>query len=250
MVNTAICLTCSGWRQLQLGGAQVISTPLHLPAWQRALAAHLDSTFASYILNGIAKGFHIGADRAVHLVPGHRNMLSVQQQPQLVASQIREETVAGRVLGPLPPHLANLTQTSPIGLIPKPHQPGKWRLIVDLSSPAGQQLWGHPNPGRLEGSVTALDHILDRLVAPAPGNHLGSAAGGLLLLHEVSRQGHLLRLRKFLPPISSQMGGLCQYTHTRPSASPIDGDHRDGPVLSGRRAAGPPLQEVCQPQDA
>ena len=25
----------------------------------------------------------------------------------------------------------------PIGLIPKPHQPGKWRLIVDLSSPEG-----------------------------------------------------------------------------------------------------------------
>ena len=116
------------------------ATPLHLPAWQRALAAHPDSTFASYILNGIAKGFHIGADRAVHLVPGHRNMLSVQQQPQLVASQIREETVVGRVLGPLPPHLANLTQTSPIGLIPKPHQPGKWRLIVDLSSPAGHSV--------------------------------------------------------------------------------------------------------------
>ena len=116
------------------------ATPLHLPAWQRALAAHPDSTFASYILNGIAKGFHIGADRAVHLVSGHRNMLSVQQQPQLVASQIREETVVGRVLGPLPPHLANLTQTSPIGLIPKPHQPGKWRLIVDLSSPAGRSV--------------------------------------------------------------------------------------------------------------
>jgi hypothetical protein len=25
----------------------------------------------------------------------------------------------------------------PIGLIPKPHQPGKWRLIFDLSSPEG-----------------------------------------------------------------------------------------------------------------
>ena len=40
------------------------------------------------------------------------------------------------MLGPLPPHLASLVQTSFIGLIPKPHQPGKWRLIVDLSSPS------------------------------------------------------------------------------------------------------------------
>lgn len=113
------------------------ATPLHLPAWQRALATHLDTTFANYILNGIANGFHIGADRAVRLTPGQGNMLSVQQQPQLVASQIRAETAAGGVLGPLPPHLASITQTSPIGLIPKPHQPGKWRLIVDLSSLTG-----------------------------------------------------------------------------------------------------------------
>ena len=28
-----------------------------------------------------------------------------------------------------------LVRTIPIGLIPKPHQPGKWRMIVDLSFP-------------------------------------------------------------------------------------------------------------------
>ena len=31
-------------------------------------------------------------------------------------------------------------QVSPIGLILKPHQPRKWRLIVDLSSPCGASL--------------------------------------------------------------------------------------------------------------
>ena len=68
------------------------------------------------------------------------NLPSVQHQPQLVEAQIRAEVEAGRLLGPLPPHLAPLVQTSPIGLIPKPHQPGKWRLIVDLSSPAGRSV--------------------------------------------------------------------------------------------------------------
>ena len=48
--------------------------------------------------------------------------------------RIREEGAAGRLLGPLPPLLAS---DYPIGLIPKSHQPGKWRLIVDLSSPRG-----------------------------------------------------------------------------------------------------------------
>ena len=46
-----------------------------------------------------------------------------------------EERASGRLLGPLPPQLARLCHTSPIGLIPKPHQLGRWRLIVDLSSP-------------------------------------------------------------------------------------------------------------------
>ena len=33
------------------------------------------------------------------------------------------------------PSLAE-THTNPIGLIPKPHQPNKFRLIVDLSAPS------------------------------------------------------------------------------------------------------------------
>lgn len=55
-----------------------------------------------------------------------------REQPQLVEAHIHSERAAGRVLGPLPPNLARLTHTSSIGLIPKPHQPGKWR---HLSSP-------------------------------------------------------------------------------------------------------------------
>ena len=116
------------------------ATPLRLPAWQRALADHPDKKFCSYILNGIAQGFHIGCNRGVALSPCSNNMPSVNQQPQLVEAQIKTEITARRLLGPLPPHLAPLVQTNPIGLIPKPHQPGKWRLIVDLSSPSGRSV--------------------------------------------------------------------------------------------------------------
>ena len=52
-----------------------------------------------------------------------------------MADHLQAELQAGRLLGPLPEHLANLCQISPIGLVPKPHQPGMWRLIVDLSAP-------------------------------------------------------------------------------------------------------------------
>ena len=116
------------------------ATPLCLPAWRQALKDHPDKAFVHYILNGIAHGFHVGADRAVQFIPSFRNMPSVHQQPLMVAAHINEEVVAGRVLGPLPPHLAKLTHTSAIGLIPKPHQLGRWRLIIDLSSPSGHSI--------------------------------------------------------------------------------------------------------------
>ena len=116
------------------------ATPLRQPAWQRALSSHPDQAFSRYILQGITNGFHIGADRATQFRPNLSNMPSVQQQPQLVEAHLRTEAEAGRLLGPLPLHLARLVQTSPIGLIPKPRQPGKWRLIVDLSSPVGNSV--------------------------------------------------------------------------------------------------------------
>ena len=61
--------------------------------------------------------------------------------PVLVTRHIREEGAAGRLLGPLPPLLASDCQVSPIGLIPRSHQPGKWCLIVDLSSPRTVYIW-------------------------------------------------------------------------------------------------------------
>ena len=89
-------------------------------------------------MGGIGKGVHIGVDRATRLRPAQcGNLPSVHSLPTLVAQHIREEGAAGRLLGPLPPLLTRGCQVSPIGLIPKPHQPGKWRLIVDLSSPHG-----------------------------------------------------------------------------------------------------------------
>ena len=87
----------------------------------------------------LAGGF-ISEQTAIELRGNHSNMPSVQQRPHLVEAHIKAEVEAGHLLGPLPPHLARIAQTSPIGLIPKAHQPGKWKLIVDLSSPAGHSI--------------------------------------------------------------------------------------------------------------
>ena len=135
------------WRDLQ--GLEATATgagpksfhaasPLKVAAWRQALAQHPHQEFVDYMLTGMQYGFHIGAQRSRTIIPARTgNLPSVKQQPHLVAKHLATEVAAGRLLGPLPSHLARLCQVSPIGLIPKPHQPGKWRLIVDLSSPRG-----------------------------------------------------------------------------------------------------------------
>ena len=62
-----------------------------------------------------------------------------------------EEVAAGRVLGPLPEECvpASGWHVSHFGVIPKPHKPNKWRLIVDLLYPAGASVNDSISPALL-----------------------------------------------------------------------------------------------------
>ena len=74
------------------------------------------------------------------LVPAPRNMKSAAEHPAPVDRYLREEVGAGRNIGPLPEEFRAGIQISRFGVIPKPHQAGKLRLITDLSSPAGSSV--------------------------------------------------------------------------------------------------------------
>ncbi len=52
----------------------------------------------------------------------------------MVREYLSQECALGRLIGPFDPNFLPRVHTSPIGVIPK-DTPGKWRLIVDLSSP-------------------------------------------------------------------------------------------------------------------
>ena len=55
----------------------------------------------------------------------------------MITEYIREEAATGLFLGPIVEDQAQFVHISKFGVIPKGHVPGKWRLITDLSSPAG-----------------------------------------------------------------------------------------------------------------
>ena len=62
------------------------------------------------------------------------NHQSVIANPETASTYISEE-VSRQRLGLVPPSAWIAVQTSPIGIIPKPNQPGKFCLIHDLSFP-------------------------------------------------------------------------------------------------------------------
>ena len=117
-----------------------ISSPLNIKAWSKFLSTHPDKDFRDYILQGIQYGFHIGTFTAKVTVPleaARSNMHSTKNHPEVIDEYVQQELHQGNFLGPFPPHTAPVVHINRFGVIPKKHQPGKWRLITDLSFPEG-----------------------------------------------------------------------------------------------------------------
>ena len=99
---------------------------------------HPDREFVEYLLQGIREGFCIGFNyQECVCKPAEGNMKSASENPGVVEEYLANEREAGRLLGPVAQKETEGVQISPFGVIPKSHQPGKWRLILDLSSPKG-----------------------------------------------------------------------------------------------------------------
>ena len=106
--------------------------------WERALATHPDREYVEYVLRGMREGFREGYQyRGSRRVSARRNMKSASENPEVVDKYIMKEVELGRIIGPADLCEMPSAHVSRFGVIPKNHQPGKWRLIVDLSHPEG-----------------------------------------------------------------------------------------------------------------
>ena len=113
---------------------------LHAGAWDRALRSLPDREFADFIMREVTTGFRIGIREERHLRSATRNLKSAADNPQVISTYLEREAALGRLhhIHPVPSSPA--IHVSPCGAIPKKHKPGKWRLIVDLSSPEGHSV--------------------------------------------------------------------------------------------------------------
>ena len=129
-------------------------------AWSHHLVRHPDKEFVRYIMEGLCFGFRLGFDHVRYsCVRARGNMTSTRQDSNLVSSYLDEERSLGRVVGPLDIEAFPIVQCSPMGLVPKGSS-GKWRLIVDLSSPEGSSV----NDG-IDPTLCSLEYVSVDVVA-------------------------------------------------------------------------------------
>ena len=116
------------------------ASPLNLAEFSRELYDYPNPQ-KQFVLDGIRDGFHVGfVPATVTLRSRSRNLTSALDHPGVIDQYLATEVALHRVAGPFPsPPLPDL-QVSPFGVIPKRNQPGKWRLILDLSSPHGSSV--------------------------------------------------------------------------------------------------------------
>ena len=62
----------------------VVTMPLSMEEWKKALSNHPDADFARYICDGLKYGFHIGVKGGGSFQGAKRNMLPARQNPRVV----------------------------------------------------------------------------------------------------------------------------------------------------------------------
>ena len=101
------------------------------------MARHPDEEYQAYLMRGMHEGFRVGFKYGKNQCQSATvNMKSATENPTVVAEYLEKERLASRVIGPVRREDWQKVQVNHF----EPHQPGKWRLIVDLSHPKGKSV--------------------------------------------------------------------------------------------------------------
>ena len=164
--------SCRPSQQLSLPDElHVITIPLRVSAWEEAPSKHPDKQFAKYVVSGLKNGFHIGFDHIMSkLTSSQNNMLSAKEYPHVVDEYLLHETSMDRMWKMTePPSVPFHCHVSPIGVVPKKNRLGKWRLIVDLSSPEGASVNDGISREMCSLSYISIDSIVDCILKQGKG---------------------------------------------------------------------------------
>ena len=148
-----------------------ITTPLKAEVWEEGLASYPDKVYAGFIMRGIIWGFRIGFNYRQQLSEAKYNLLSAEQNPKVVDEYLSEEIGKDRITE-IKQEEGPIVQASAIGVIPKKHKLGKWRLIVDLSAPANWSVNDSIEKELCSVSYISIDTIVKQINLQGRGTQL------------------------------------------------------------------------------
>ena len=135
-------------------------SPLKNVEFARNLSNHLNQPQVAFVLDGLRNGFRLGFHHSRKLKSATTNKPSAKQHPDVIDRYLANEVSLGRVAGPFSsPPLPNL-HISSFDVIPTKGQPGKWRLIVNLSSPGGWSVNDGIDPDEFALQYITVDQII------------------------------------------------------------------------------------------
>ena len=136
-------------------------TPITVDKFQHELCHHPIPGKVAYVVQGLRNGFHLGFNYSTSLKSATGNMASALLNPQVLDIYLQSKVQTGRVVGPFSQPSLSVLHASRFSVIHKRHQPGKWRLILDLSSPAG-----HSDNDGIAGEDYSLQYMkVDDIIA-------------------------------------------------------------------------------------
>ena len=116
---------------------------------------------AAYVIQGLCPSFHLGFNHNISLKSASGNMAAALANSQVIDKYLHTEAQLGRVAGPFLQPPFHSFHVSHFSAIPKCNQPGKWHLILDLSSPAGHSV----NDGIASGDYSLQYMKVDDIIA-------------------------------------------------------------------------------------
>ena len=157
-------------------------SPLKPEEFARQLSNHPNQSQVAFVLDGLRYGFRLEFHHSRKLKSATTNKPSAKQHPDVIDRYLANEVSLGRVAGPFSsPPLSNL-HISSFGVIPQKGQPGKWRLIVDLSSPGGWSVNDGIDPDEFALQYITVDQIISMVsMCKQYGNVIGSLQSVCLL---------------------------------------------------------------------
>ena len=115
-----------------------VTTPIDVDVLERELDGHPDRKFVNTLINSLRYGTHVGYT-GPQKPRVSRNLISANQQPDVVTSNLCKEISLGRVAGPFGSSPLPNLQCHPVGVVPKKHS-SEWRTIYHLSYPEGDSI--------------------------------------------------------------------------------------------------------------